>query len=151
MPISFFARRTRADLRAGPHFAAAVQAQSAFTSTSHIFNHHESNKTFHLLKVLLQMLYNGIVKLLPCVKANQSRICKTRAQHVTFPAANKTAQPAASGLHPSVLSIPEVTGEQRVHLSRQTTYELSCQAQLPIPCLKRVLLPPFAMRVPGRA
>ncbi len=76
MPISFFARRTRADLRAGPHFAAAVQAQSAFTSTSHIFSHHESNKTFHLLKVLLQMLYNGIVKLLPRVRPNQSRICE---------------------------------------------------------------------------
>ena len=89
MPIPIFARRMRTDLRAGPHFAAAVKAQSAFTSTSHKFSHHGSNKTFHLLKVLLQLLYNDIVALLPRVKTNQSRICKARAQHVTCHAAKK--------------------------------------------------------------
>ena len=57
---------------------------AAVTSTSHIFSHHESNKTFHLLKVLLQMLYNGIVKLLPRVKTNQSRICEAERNMSLF-------------------------------------------------------------------
>jgi hypothetical protein len=66
------------------HTLLQLSKRSQHSSTSHIFSDHESNKTFHLLKVLLQMLYNGIVKLLPRVKPNQSRICEAERNMSLF-------------------------------------------------------------------